>query len=393
MIEPTTYSEWSDCVEVFETGGQDDDVVLAMSRGTLNWNSGVAGLFSERISAAFNTRLKRCADRMERDFKSGGDETAVVRAMLDTRRTLTLLHRVATLPSFPEMLREHLSGEIRKYAERAQQSLEDSARHDRSGRLASLMRNNSLLRYEPAPEPVSSATPAPVTAAAAPATMPERKPEAAPSPPDVAPASPLPAHTGHKRNGHKRAIIASAVLIVICVVAGGAWFATRGRDSVPVPVAAVAAPASTAAAPSSSQPARSPHEAAPTAVESSPLAPLPIAVPATPATPATPAAPAGAASGQRVVALSAPTEKPASEPARPLPKHMPEPHQELSSNASALAAIVDEGEACFSKKKFDCAISAAGSALRLDPAHARAVDLKRRAEAEQKRALDSISIN
>jgi hypothetical protein len=157
MIEPTTYSEWSDCVDAFEGSEHDEDVVVAMSRGKLNWNSGVATLFSERISDAFNLRLKRCADRMERDFKTGGDETTVVRALLDTRRTLTLLHRVATIPSFPETLREHLAGEIRRYAERTQQSLEDSAKHDRSGRLASLMRNNSLLRYEPAPEPGASA--------------------------------------------------------------------------------------------------------------------------------------------------------------------------------------------------------------------------------------------
>lgn len=192
MIEPTTYSEWSDCVEVFETGEQDDEVVLAMSRGTLNWNSGVAGLFSERISGAFNTRLKRCADRMEREFKSGGDETTVVRAMLDTRRTLTLLHRVASIPSFPEMLRKHLSGEIRKYAERAQQSLEDSAKHDRSGRLASLIRNNNLLRYEP---------------------------DAGASPQDAL----LP--TVPKKSGNRRAFVAAGAIIVMLVVAGAGWIA------------------------------------------------------------------------------------------------------------------------------------------------------------------------
>ncbi len=383
MIEPSTYSEWSDCVEAFETGEQDDAVVLAMSRGTLNWNSGVAGLFSERISGAFNTRLKRCADRMERDFKSGSDETTVVRAMLDTRRTLTLLHRVATIPSFPEMLREHLSGEIRKYAERAQQSLEDSAKHDRSGHLASLMRNNSLLRYEPVPELATSARPAPKSADVAPATVPVTEPVAAPSPSDIASASTVP-----RKSRSRWTFIASGAIVVMCVVASAAWFAMRGKDSMPVPVATVAAPVSTAAVPSPSQVAPSPREATPTAAESLPPSSVQIAVPAT-------SVPAEADSGNRVVALSTPTERPAAKAARPVPLSKPitEQQQEHSSNASALAAIVDEGEACFNKKKFDCAISAAGSALRLNPTYARAVDLKRRAEAEQKRALDSISIN
>ena len=354
-----------------------------MSRGTLNWNSGVAGLFSERISGAFNTRLKRCADRMERDFKSGGDETTVVRAMLDTRRTLTLLHRVATIPSFPEMLREHLSREIRKYAERAQQSLEDSAKHDRSGRLASLMRNNSLLRYEPIPELATSTTPAPKSADVAQATVPVSEPAAAPSPSDVASAS-----TVRRNAGSRWTFIASGAIVVMCVVASATWFSMRGKDSIPVPVATVAAPVSTAAVSSPSQVAPSPREATLTAAESLPPSSVQIAVPAT-------SAPAEADSENRVVALSTPTERAAAKEVRPVPLSKPitEQHQEHSSNASALAAIIDEGEACFNKKKFDCAISAAGSALRLNPTYARAVDLKRRAEAEQKRALDSISIN
>jgi hypothetical protein len=380
MIEPTTYSEWSDCVEAFESGEQDDEVVLAMSRGTLNWNSGVAALFSERISGAFNTRLKRCADRMERDFRSGGDETTIVRAMLDTRRTLTLLHRVATIPSFPEMLREHLTDEIRKYAERAQQSLEDTARHDRSGRLASLIRNNSLLRYEPAPKLVASATPAPKTADVAPATVPATEPAVGTLPPDVASSSDVPANAGSRR-----ALIAAGAVVAMSVVAGGAWFATRGKDSAPTPAVVVVAPVSSDA-PASPQVVPSPRKVTPTVAESPPPSSVQVAVP-------TPLAQAKAVPEKRVVAMSAPTAKPAVEPTRPAPKHISEQHQEDSYKTSALAAIVDEGEGCFSKKKFDCAISAASSALRLDPAYARAVGLKRRAEAEQKRALDTISIN
>jgi len=384
MIEPpTTYSEWSDCVEIFETGEQDDAVVLAMSRGTLNWNSGVAGLFSERISGAFNTRLKRCADRMERDFKAGGDETTVVRAMLDTRRTLTLLHRVATIPSFPEMLREHLSGEIRKYAERAQQSLEDSAKHDRSGHLASLLRNNSLLRYEPILELATSTTPAPKSADVAQATAPVTEPVAAPSPTDVASVS-----TVSRNTGSRWTFIGSGAIGVMCVVASAVWFSMRGKDSIPVPVANDTAPVAPAAVSSPSQVATSPREATRTAAESLPPSSVQIAAP-------TKSAPAEADSENHVVALPTPPERPAAKAVRPVPSSKPitEQNQEYSSNASELAAIVDEGEACFNKKKFDCAISAASSALRLNPTYARAVDLKRRAEAEQKRALDSISIN
>lgn len=59
---------------------------------------------------------------------------------------------------------------------------------------------------------------------------------------------------------------------------------------------------------------------------------------------------------------------------------------------AALAGSLGEGEACFTQKRYDCAVSSANAVLRMDAGNSRAVDLKRRAELEQKRALDSISI-
>ncbi|MGE4292647.1 MAG: hypothetical protein AB7E32_10610 [Desulfovibrio sp.] len=362
MIEPTTYSEWSDCVDAFEGGEHDEDIVLAMSRGTLNWNSGVATLFSERISDAFNARLKRCADRMERDFKTGGDETTVVRALLDTRRTLTLLHSVAIIPSFPETLQEHLAGEIRRYAERAQQSLEDSAKHDRSGRLASLMRNNSLLRYEPAAKPSAPEAPAPKAS------------EAAAHPSDEPPAL-----QSRLALPGKMPLVAAAAVVVVCVVAGGAWFAMRGKGGAPSQTVAIVTSAPATPAPVQAPP--NPH-----------ATPEPTPTPAKVTTPVE-QAPFADHAVKTAVVVPAPSPRPPVEPLHTASGRDGGQPREDSSKASALAAIIDEGEGCFNKKKFDCAISAAGSALRLDPGYARAVDLKRRAEAEQKRALDSISIN
>lgn len=383
MIEPTTYAEWSDCVDIFETGEQDDAVVLAMSSGTLNWNSGVATLFSERISGAFNIRLQRCADRMERDFKTGGDETTVVRALLDTRRTLTLLHRVATIPSFPDMLREHLTGEIRRYAERAQQSLEDSAKHDRSGRLASLMRNNSLLRYEPTPEPSTSD-----------ATLAPEVPEAVVVPATEAPLSNEPATLNlgalpRSIPTGKTPLIVAAVVAAICVVAGGAWFSMHGKNSKSSQTATLVTPAPTAQTPAQTVPAT------PTRVVIPSIAPEPSPTPTKIASPVESVPSAASETVRPVLAATAPQKQPveSTQPTHAPPKRVNVQPQDDSSKTSALAAIVTEGEGCFNKKKFDCAISAAGSALRLDPSYGRAVDLKRRAEAEQKRALDSISIN
>lgn len=167
MKPPRTYAEWSACLSRLESGGADEDILAAMAAGELAWQDGVATLFAERISQVFSARLGAAADRLQRDLACAGDETTLVRALLDGRRTLCLLHRVATLAVFPERLRTHLSGEIRRYAERAQHSLESSARQDRSGRLASLLRHNPLTHYaEATPAAAQPAAPS-VTATTA----------------------------------------------------------------------------------------------------------------------------------------------------------------------------------------------------------------------------------
>lgn len=148
MTPPVTYAEWSACLDLFEEGLNDAGAIAAMRAGQLGWSSGVAEKFAERIAAVVDTRLARCADRMTRELRSGGGEVTLVRALGDTRRTLGLLHVLAGLPVFPVMLRDHLTSSVKAYATRSQQSLEDSARQDRSGRTASIVRNNSLLRYE-----------------------------------------------------------------------------------------------------------------------------------------------------------------------------------------------------------------------------------------------------
>lgn len=172
---PKIYAEWSVCLEIFEAGGRDEEVIQAMSKGQLAWINGVGNLFSERINGVFNTRLQRCAERMDRDFKAARDETPIVRALLDTRRTLALLHRVAKLPSFPTLLQDHLVTEVRDYAKRTQSSLEDSAKQDRSGRLASLIRNNTLLRYEDSATEITPTPAATIATNDAITTKPQRR--------------------------------------------------------------------------------------------------------------------------------------------------------------------------------------------------------------------------
>ncbi len=166
---PRTYSEWSACLDVLEAGLDDAATIAVMRQGTLDWTGGVAEMFSRRIAGTLDVKLQRCADQMARQLGAGGDEVTIVRAMTNTRTILRNLHEMATLPVFPAVLSEHLSSELQRYAQRTQQSLEDSAKSDRTGRLSGLIRNNSLLHFAAAPAaPAGSPAVSPAPAAAAP---------------------------------------------------------------------------------------------------------------------------------------------------------------------------------------------------------------------------------
>ncbi len=67
--------------------------------------------------------------------------------------------------------------------------------------------------------------------------------------------------------------------------------------------------------------------------------------------------------------------------------------QKNSELNNSITAILEEGEQCYSRKKFDCAISSANNALRLKSDNERANSLKIRAQNAQKAALDSITVN
>jgi Flp pilus assembly protein TadD len=69
------------------------------------------------------------------------------------------------------------------------------------------------------------------------------------------------------------------------------------------------------------------------------------------------------------------------------------PAAPVRDNSGIINGMVDEGETCMAAKKYDCAITSARSALRIDSNNGRASQLLRNAEREQRKAMDSITIN
>jgi len=148
MKPPTTYAEWSTCLDrLIANELQASDLPL-LDKGEIVWTKGSAERYAKRFSDAYDESLKQCAARLQKKLSFGmGDELSVVKALASVKRTLTFLYQVSLSEPIPEEVRSHLQSKIDGYAKRTQSSLENSAKSDRSGQAAYLMRNNSLLRF------------------------------------------------------------------------------------------------------------------------------------------------------------------------------------------------------------------------------------------------------
>ena len=147
------------------------------------------------------------------------------------------------------------------------------------------------------------------------------------------------------------------------------------------------------------QPQQSPPAAAPAPEPQ--LQPPPVATPE-PVKKAEPQSAEVTQEPSTKVSNGKPSEKPATRPKSKESKEIPitsTPKPTPTPGAAPpqfqttiLEEILSDGEKCLFSKRYDCAISSANNALRLDSSSLRARHLKQSAEAAQKKALDSISI-
>lgn len=146
MIQaPTTYADWAGVIDMLEQKIRDDEVLSAMQQGSIAWQSGVAERFSQRLVGAINARMNKATDKFQSDMnKARGQESLIVQALLSLRKEMAFLAKAINLPALPESDRTQYVQLVRAQADSIQDSLEDSAKKDRSGKLASIVRNHKV---------------------------------------------------------------------------------------------------------------------------------------------------------------------------------------------------------------------------------------------------------
>lgn len=150
MKPPAAYAEWIGLLDCLRDENCDEEVLTAMEAGKLEWTSGVADRFVSRLVDTVNFRLKRAADLLTRDLGRSRSEVAhLTNAVLSARRRIAFVMRLAMLSVLPQYVSEQLIGVVTGYAESAQKAMEDSAKHDRTGKVLSLIRNNAISNLQP----------------------------------------------------------------------------------------------------------------------------------------------------------------------------------------------------------------------------------------------------
>lgn len=146
---PKTYIEWIQCFDAIDKDENCDIIFQLVERGELEWTSGVAERFTNRLCDLIDRKLKKAADRLQLNLnRSCGNEFAEIQALLEMRRNYLRLYRLASLPVLPETIRLSIQEMVSNAVKTMQESLEESAKRDRSGHLAQLIRNVPLIPGE-----------------------------------------------------------------------------------------------------------------------------------------------------------------------------------------------------------------------------------------------------
>lgn len=145
ITPPTTYAQWVTVLDILKAKEDDREVLDAMLKGTLEWQTGVADRFARKLVDVINFRMNAASDKFQKDMsRAYGQESAIVQALISLRKEMSFLAKAIDLPVIPEKDRKQYRQLVIEQADNMQRSLEDSAKHDRTGKLSSIIRNNRV---------------------------------------------------------------------------------------------------------------------------------------------------------------------------------------------------------------------------------------------------------
>lgn len=132
------YSDWYKVfeeIDTWEIGHTNENIILSMEAGTIDWTDGVAQRITKKLIDTVNKRLEKLNTFYNQRLAISFNPFDITNLLIIYRKELIFIKRLDSLSMLPEDLKSGLIKDIDEYAKKVQKSLEDSAKKDLSGEL------------------------------------------------------------------------------------------------------------------------------------------------------------------------------------------------------------------------------------------------------------------
>lgn len=142
---PKTSYEWYILLDNIKKGENDFSILEVMQKGSIDWIDGVAPLFVKDLLETIDLRLHKSTDNFQRMMQNKGlNEATLIANIRKLKRDIEFLYKLAGLQCLPDEQKKQYRNLVQINADKIQENLENSARNDRTGKIAYLVRNNKI---------------------------------------------------------------------------------------------------------------------------------------------------------------------------------------------------------------------------------------------------------
>lgn len=148
ITPPRIYGDWVEIMDIIKSKINDADALKAMQAGKLEWQLGVSERFTKNFSEMLNYRMNKAITAFEKESSLlRGQESGLVRVLLALRKEFSYLVKLTDITAIPQEYRLQFTAIVVNQADKVQASLEASAKNDRSGKLANIIKNNKVNNF------------------------------------------------------------------------------------------------------------------------------------------------------------------------------------------------------------------------------------------------------
>ena len=147
MNAPTIYYEWAQVLNTMKDGTDDAAALQALQAGTLVKGPNVYERLCKRLTAVIDARFQAALDKFQKTLShASGDqfESVMSQALSMLFNDMQLMPKLTQLPVLQDSEKQKLMEIVQNNINQIGQSLVKSAKADRSGKLASILKSKGF---------------------------------------------------------------------------------------------------------------------------------------------------------------------------------------------------------------------------------------------------------